>query len=324
MTNFLTRLVKQSRQDPLVGLIDEYLVGRYDSPNRAPAVTIPVVGEPHKSAGKISPSQVNGCKRKAVLAFLGVKRHTVRLPEEEALFDAGTWSHHKWQAQFVDMQYVLGTDRLQVLGIESAATHKPLLIRGRLDIELLLLGDRCVVDIKTTGRSNYVYRLEEGPSHDNVCQLTCYLVARDVEKGYLLYENRDDGAIKPFVVYRDDKTWTEVREWCQDVLRHIDQQKLPRKHDGCTLGSTMQRRCAFRKYCYGTMSDDTFEKRTYAGWRSGMSLSDWWRYGLEQEQARDGSPAEGQGVAPDLGHPRTETVGSIRERALRFRSAGLP
>lgn len=272
-------MAEATEGEPLSEAIDEYLLTRHRSKRRLRRHVITMVprARPH---GRLSPSSLGGCKREAVLKFLGVKGKIKLDPDLEMIFEDGNWRHHKWQALFLDMQRVLGRDRFRVVSFESDAILPDLFVAGSLDVHIIVNGKHYIIDIK--GINDYGFKRvcvdQDAPMPKHVDQLTAYMKAKKVRRGIILYENKNNNHTKSFLVTYSKEQWKEVVTWADDVITALEQQRLPNKHPECNGGQFAYRKCIYAHLCFGTNADPrALQRRIYRGF---TSVEDAWEEGF--------------------------------------------
>ncbi len=287
--NSLVRNVKAVKQSPLTPLIDEYLIKR-DLPKyrdkRVAVLEIPVVDRA-RPMGRLSPSSMCGCKRETIFRFVGVKGTRRRVnPDMELVFEDGKWRHHKWGWIFKDMEAVLGRNRFRVLEIEGRCLHPGMYIAGHLDAMIEMKEDgkwvRYIVDFK--GANNWafetVFRAGK-PIEKHIYQLATYCMVREVDKGILLYDNKNDQRFKAFPFDITAEQIAQVKDWVDEVSTLMQDGELPPIDPDCKGGTFLYERCRYTPLCYGTMTEEELVEYAYKDFKSMTAL---WRKGLRIER----------------------------------------
>lgn len=266
----LVKHLKNSEEDVLTPLIDEYLIKRNLPKYRKKRLTeikLDLRDRP-RPGGRLSPSSICGCKRQAALKFLGTEGQRKINPEQELIFDDGHWRHHKWGVIFLDMERVLGRDRFRVVRIERPIVIDGLMVAGHLDVEIKIkVGKkwrRYIVDFK--GANNYMFEKsyrEHAPDPTYIRQLMTYMKARKCKRGILLYDSKDKNKFYAFHIAWDEKLWAEVQLWCEDIIEHLEEEKLPPMHEDCDKGKFMYGKCPFKGICFGPDSDRQIRRKVY-------------------------------------------------------------
>lgn len=266
-SSMLAKMVKRAKarkRDPLRPLLDEYLLTREDSPTRFLRPPFDDLTERPRPPGRISPSSIGGCQKRAVFKFLGVKGFMKIDPDLQLIFDDGNWRHLKWGWTFYDMEAVLGKEKFEVISMEEDVSYDPLYVAGSLDTVVRINGKKWVVDFK--GANLYTWTdafMNNEPKVDHIWQLMLYMKARRIRRGLLMYENKNNQEVKVFVVEFNDDDWSEVVRWIKPVIKKLRERRLPQMDHECTKGSRMEQQCPFSKWCYGGDSHQVQERKAY-------------------------------------------------------------
>lgn len=282
MLSNLVKRMKNKHLDPLRPLIDEYILKRDFAEERLESYPIDMASRP-RPGGRISPSSVGGCQREAVFKYLGARGRRVIDPDSQLIFDDGNWRHHKWQATFYDMELVLGKDVFEVVSVEGVAKSRKLLTAGNFDAHVRINGDDYVIDFKGANDAmfNRVNR-EDEPLEKHVMQLLLYMRTQKVAKGIIMYENKNNQLTKMFVITFDRDEWKTTVEWIEEVIKYLENERLPAKPTTCASGTFQFERCPYAKLCYGGKSHTEIRDMVYANF---TSVDDLWRRGVRAAKA---------------------------------------
>lgn len=276
----LNRLLRNSKneRDPLTPLIDEYMLKRERSKERCwdyPAE----IEDRLRPPGRLSPSALCGCPRQAVYKYVGMEGRKKIDPETEAIFDDGKWRHLKLGWMLKDMEAVLGKDVIEVISIEENVWFPDLFIAGALDIVVRIYGLLWVIDFKGINSYGFEYVFKnDQPKAEHVLQLIAYCRMRKVKRGMLLYENKNDNRKNIFVVRWTKERWSQVEEWCQEVIQAMELRRLPPMHPDCQDGRYLYTRCPFRRHCFGSQTAAQLERNAYVDFPGVKAL---WQLGNE-------------------------------------------
>lgn len=284
-TSVLSKLVKKLKHDPLSSLICEYFLVRDHAPDRLKTYCVPINMSAH-IPGRLRPSSIGGCPRRAVFSFVGIKPRRLKDVAMEKIFWRGSWIHHEWQATFMDMERVLGGEKFKVLAIEEPVTYEPLMIKGRLDAKVAIWGEASIIDFKSVSSYSYTHHIHNGPADEHIWQLHAYQAATRIDQGAILYDNKEDQSLfRAYPVRFNGQVWGRVKKWCLQVLGFVDKKALPPMHPQCTRGSWLQRGCPYAGLCYGDYSADRLEEMAFGGRRSSIDGSKaWWNLGIQLEK----------------------------------------
>jgi len=171
------------------------------------------------------------------------------------LFDHGDHMHQ------LIMKPLISTRDIHVVASEIDIPPQAL-VRGRADAVLSTGKELYVLDIKSM--NSMVFRNLTEPKSENVDQLQLYLHYFKIEKGILLYVNKDNLELKEFVVSYDSQRAKSLLEGLSSLKEKIDADILPARIDG--YPSDWQcRYCQFKEICdkgdAQDMSWEEFKKR---------------------------------------------------------------
>lgn len=283
----LIKNLKDAEHNPLTAMIDEYLIKR-DLPKyrkrRVALLEIPVVDRA-RPLGRFSPSSMCGCKREAIFRFTGVKGRRRVNPDMELIFEDGKWRHHKWGWMLKDMEAVLGRHRFRVLEIEGRCLYPEMFIAGHLDALIMIkengVWETYVIDFK--GANNWAFEtvFRGGkPIDKHVYQLATYCMVREVDKGILIYDNKNDQRYKVFPIKITPEQLSEIRQWTREVVDLMEDEELPPIDPDCKGGTFLYERCRYTPLCYGTMTEAELINHAY---RDFTNVTDLWKQGMRIE-----------------------------------------
>lgn len=291
LSNMVKRL-KEAGDEPFYPLLEEYMLTRDKAKKRLKKYTIDMRSRP-RPPGRLSPSSLGGCPRAAAFRFVGVRGLDKRDVASELIFDNGNWFHHRWQATVLDMEKVLGKDRFKVMGIEKDVWFPELYIAGSLDILVRIkVGKQwmnIVIDIKSINSYGFNSVMAEHkplPSHEQ--QVTTYAKAAGVDYGLLLYDNKNDQRILPFMFKLDEAMWRDTVEWSEEVISHLEAETIPPMHPDCESGTWLFEKCPYSDLCYKTKEEKLVDivyrnrKRPWPG------LEEAWKRGNEVQAPTEG------------------------------------
>lgn len=132
-------------------------------------------------------------------------------------------------------QLIVGTllgmeEGVNVVASEVNARSKDEMIHGRADIVLNFSDNTeelVVVDVKTISGYGFKY-LKGEPKDSHKTQVKAYMKYLDIDKGLVLYVNKNNAKLKSFEVERDDKVVTKKEEDLKTLLeKNIKKEKMP-------------------------------------------------------------------------------------------------
>lgn len=270
MLGNMVKAMKDEPDDPLTTLIEEYLKKRKMPKYRhllLSEITLNLQ-ERSRPPGRLSPSSICGCERQAAFRFLGAPIDRGHNATQELIFADGHWRHHKWETFFKEMERILGRKRFRLVGIELDCAIPGLFVGGSLDaeVEIKVNGKwvRYIIDIK--GANDYAYKAtynNRAPNPTYVKQLRSYMKARGCKRGILLFESKDKNTFFCFTYEFTNKSWGEIRLWCERVVKKLDEHKLPDKHEDCQNGKFLYGVCDYKPLCFGKRTDRQIAHEVY-------------------------------------------------------------
>ena len=176
------------------------------------------------------------CPRAIFFKFKNVPREKMS-PEVLRMFDHG---------DYIQMQIL---NNLFSLGIVRAAEVKippQELISGRADAILTLNNELYVVDFKSM--NSLVFKNLQAPKEDNVNQIQLYLHFFKIQKGILLYINKDTLELKEFLIQYNSNLAQKLLRELSDLKTKIDSNVVPSRISGWPEEWQCQY-CHFREIC---------------------------------------------------------------------------
>ncbi len=116
----------------------------------------------------------------------------------------------------------------------------PFILVGHAD---LISPDNEVVEIKTTSK------IPEKPYENHLMQLNAYLYMGKARKGYLVYIDKNQGLVKVFKHYRDNRLWGELKQRAYTFWSHLKEKKAPKPER-----SILCNYCEWKWLCYSKRS----------------------------------------------------------------------
>ena len=159
--------------------------------------------------------------------------------------ETGTVSHQRIQSALRDAGILLAEE------IEVKLTDPP--IRGFVDVLVQVGEDVVIGEIKTTGQDIFnLKQLSMKPSPNHLIQILTYMKGTGKDKGFLLYENRNDLSLLVIEVNMNETNEAiieNVFNWLREVRSAWENKELPmrpfRKQDGKVCMA-----CPINKSCW--------------------------------------------------------------------------
>lgn len=201
-----------------------------------------------KQKTSFSPSNVGGyhgqCPRYWVRAFNGAVFDEQK--DSQGLYNVlnGQASHERIEDLFRK------ADLLKYAEFE--VTYKDPPMHGFVDVMINWEGDSIPGEIKTTRQEAFLVRqatMKPVPQH--YVQLLLYLYILKKEKGFLIYENRNDGNFLIIPVVKNEKSrndlW-QVLNWLKEVRKAYEEEHMPKIP--YRSNSKVCKTCPLRKECW--------------------------------------------------------------------------
>lgn len=153
------------------------------------------------------------------------------------MFDHGDYIHRL----ILNTLFSLGLVRSSEISIPPQG-----IISGRADAILTFGPDLYVLDIKSM--NSFIFKNLNSPKEENLDQLQLYLHFFQIQKGLLLYVNKDTQALKEFIVDYDQKRSESLLADLEVLKTKIDSNLLPQRladypsHKECQF-------CQFKEIC---------------------------------------------------------------------------
>jgi CRISPR/Cas system-associated exonuclease Cas4 (RecB family) len=159
-------------------------------------------------------------------------------------------------------------DQGMLVAAEVEITLQDPPIRGYMDALVRWKDEVVVAEIKTTRQESFVFKQVSGKGSPNhMIQLLIYLKATGKQKGFLLYENKNDQSflVVPVEMTPANEAKLEsVLEWLRTVRKAWEDQDLPNRpfrskkdEDGNRLIGKVCQSCPVRKACWEDSPEGT-------------------------------------------------------------------
>jgi len=204
-----TKNVQIENQDVwLLKTLDEHLVGT-QRPNRVGVFYPSVLG--------------SKCDAHLFLAYNGLLPVEVIPPVTRRIFDTGGSLEERMDSYFNKMGILL--ERETSLKFDDPP------ISGRCDFILMHKEDgRIVLELKSANNRTFT-NLRLAPKPEHSIQLQIYLNILGLEKGVVLYENKDNQQLKAFKVQQNQAEWNAIINRCFKIMAMTS---LPKTCKGST------------------------------------------------------------------------------------------
>lgn len=151
-----------------------------------------------KQSNSFAPSSTNQCPRFAVYRFRGYQQENTILAQTRRIFDLGNRIEDAVGQMFTDLGVLVDSQ------IEMNITE-PAPVRGYIDFIIDWDGEK-VVECKSINEAGYAYRkVYHKPKDEHFRQIQFYLLSQNHDSGFVFYYCKNDSAILPILVKRDDQ-----------------------------------------------------------------------------------------------------------------------
>lgn len=190
------------------------------------------------------PSQIGGCRRKWWLENFKAPRETVDsdgdLLRSHLTFEIGTYFHILFQ------NLCLRAGVLKQREVPILSPKKQMI--GHADGLLLINGKEYILEIKTANGRNFIL-ISSKPKEEHLLQLHAYMLGLNVERGIIVYYNKDTSATKEFVVKYDPAIGQEVKVRINEHFKNVRKVTLPRR-DYQDANKAPCNYCPYMSLCY--------------------------------------------------------------------------
>ena len=222
-----------SLSDKLVNAIDHYLKVKND--------------RDFKRVDGFHPSYTNQCPRYWSYLFRGVATAPTFTGHTYRIFDNGHAVHDRLYS------YLRGLDILIEEEIPLEYDDPP--IRGTAD-GIIEWNGRKLIELKSISQEGFHYRsLHMKPKDDHIRQAQIYMRCLNLKDGFVIYENKNNQAILPLYIERDDvyidKLFKKWRKWYQA----FEDDLLPVRPYKIT--SPKCQYCDVKAFCWGDDDEGT-------------------------------------------------------------------
>ena len=152
----------------------------------------------------------NTCDRYLYIAYNGMAPEQAITAQTQRIFDNGSYLENRMDEYFTALDIVL--EREKVVKLDSPP------ISGRVDFLLKhSTHGEIALELKSINTRGFG-ALMKGPKPEHVVQLQIYLNLLPMDKGIILYENKNDQQLKSFVIDKDINEWESLLDRCHKIM----------------------------------------------------------------------------------------------------------
>jgi len=175
-----------------------------------------------KQSNSFAPSSTNQCPRFAVYRFRGYQQEISILGQTRRIFDLGNRIEDAVQVMFYDLGILKDSQ------VEMNITD-PAPVRGYIDFIIDWDGEK-VVECKSINEAGFAYRRAyHKPKDEHYRQLQFYLHSQNHDSGFVFYYCKNDSAILPLLVKRDDKFIEKTLDKYAKIFKVFKDGNLPER-----------------------------------------------------------------------------------------------
>lgn len=190
------------------------------------------------------------CPRYWYIAFNGAIFNKEADPQSIANMMNGTLAHDRIGELFT-------RSTLDVVEIEQELITEDPPVRGFIDVVIDRAGEEIVGEIKTTRNVIFMHRQATmKPAGYHILQVLLYLWGKDLEMGFILYENKDNHEVLIIPVRRQDheEELEELLGWMRNVYATYTDDKLPVRPYK-SRRSKVCKRCPLLEACWDDLDE---------------------------------------------------------------------
>ena len=242
-TSNLRKVIRIARQNSVItprltGWLAQHGEGVVVNDPETAELLLRLVSMGKSRAYAFHPSQLYQCERRQVFDYHDVEGLREYNAQLQNIFNDGTWRHTRWQIMLMNAGIL---DRVEV-----AVAMPTLRLEGSMDG--VNDTDSWMFELKGTSQSKRVRDYGVMPAH--VQQIHAYLLAADLPKCVVVYEDKSTQDWIELEVHRDEATITEIKEILGRLNEAIDHDQLPEVQHECKAGSgTAFNDCPYSHVC---------------------------------------------------------------------------
>ena len=168
-------------------------------------------------------SEITKSKKGIYNSFKGKKKGKTEA-KLHRIFDSGNAVHSRYYKYFAEMGILVAAE------VDAVKND---LIHGRLDAIITDRKENYVVDIKSMSQWSFT-KLKDEPTFDAKMQVLFYMYYTNINKGFIVYECKDNQTIKVFYIEMNDahkklveNTIEELKKLKENILNNIEPEDKP-------------------------------------------------------------------------------------------------
>jgi hypothetical protein len=187
-------------------------------------------------------SNAHVCFRKQIFAIIGIEKKEEIESKLSNIFATGNFLHLKWQMQ--------GLTEGWLLDAEVPVDRPEIRAGGTMDGVLHTLGG---FEFKSINDRGFASVMTYGPKPEHIGQVHNYMFLGNLDHFSVVYENKNTGEWREFLVPADDRLLEEAEEGFRDLNGYLDNKVLPKTRSECEEQTGfVYRGCPYRHMCLDT------------------------------------------------------------------------
>lgn len=199
---------KKKEEDELVEIINKHLETR---------------SEPYfKQRQGFAPSDTNDCARRAVYFFRGVTINPTHDARTYRIFDNGHGVHDRLGRYFDEMGIIIAQEK-------QISYEMPPIPKAFIDLIIDWHGPT-ILELKSISEEGFAYRKQfNKPKDDHVQQVRVYGRIEQIDRLFIVYENKNTQELLVFKVEQDDDEINKLFKKWEKIWAMKDNESLPKR-----------------------------------------------------------------------------------------------
>lgn len=169
-----------------------------------------------------APSDTNDCARRAVYLFRGITFNPTKDARTLRVFGNGHGFHERISSYFEEMGIVISKE-------EEISLVDPPIPKAFIDMIIDWHGPT-ILEFKSIGEDGFAWRKQlNKPKDDHVQQVRIYGRIKQIDRMFIIYENKNTQEILIFKVEQDDEAINKLFDKWRKIVRIVETGNLPKR-----------------------------------------------------------------------------------------------
>lgn len=200
----------------------------------------------YKKIGGFHPSNTNDCARYLVYLFRGTFVPSDVSARLQRIFDNGHATHSRLYG-YLEQMGILIADEVPINTILKYEDYE-IPIEGTTDGLINWQGEK-IIELKSISDAGFAQRrLFKKPKADHYKQIQIYMMASDINSGFVIYENKNTQQILVFEVTKDEEFMNKLLKKYGKIYKAFKEGKLPKRYK--SPSSEHCRYCNLKDHCW--------------------------------------------------------------------------